>query len=135
MWELTLEASLENNPKVTGFVTEKLEALDCSLKIQMQIEVAVDELFTNIASYAYAPGTGEATVRFDVQEDPKTVIITFIDGGKPFDPLAQEAPDITLSAEERPIGGLGIFIVRKTMDQVTYERKDGKNILQITKRL
>ena len=99
----------------------------------MQIDVAIDELFTNIASYAYAPETGKATVRIETEEDPRAAVITFIDRGRPYNPLLAEEPDITLSAEERRIGGLGIFIARKTMDDMRYEYRDGQNILRIKK--
>ncbi len=132
--EMTVEATLENIPAVTAFVDERLETLDCPMKAQMQIDVAIDELFSNIARYAYDP-SGPATVRVDVDRDPLAVRITFIDHGKPYDPLAKADPDVTLSAEDRPIGGLGIFMVKKTMDDVRYEYKDGQNILTVEKRL
>ena len=134
--EITLEATVANIDVVTDFVNEELEALDCPMKPQMQIDVAIDELFGNIARYAYDPKIGSATVRIEVQEEPLAVIITFIDNGRPFDPLSEiEDPDITLSAEERQIGGLGVFLVKKTMDAVSYEYKDGKNILTIMKNI
>ena len=133
--EMTVEASLENIPAVTAFVDERLEELDCPIKAQMQIDVAIDELFSNIARYAYDPATGPATVRVDVDREPLAVRITFIDHGKPYDPLAKDDPDVTLSAEERQIGGLGIFMVKKTMDDVRYEYRDGQNILTVEKRL
>lgn len=135
MKELTIEATVENIEKVTEFVDEQLETLDCPMKAEMQINIAIDELFSNIAFYAYRPEIGEATVRVEVQEDPTAVIITFIDQGKPYDPLAKEDPDVTLSAEERGIGGLGIYMVKKSMDAVTYEYKDGSNILSIVKNI
>lgn len=133
MKELTLAAKIENMEAVTDFVNEQLEALDCPIKAQMQIDIAIDELFGNIARYAYAPGTGEATVRVEVTESPLAVIITFIDQGVPYDPLAKEDPDTTLSAEERQIGGLGIYMVKKSMDEITYSYRDGQNILMIKK--
>jgi len=105
------------------------------MKAQAQIDIAIDELFGNIAQYAYNPETGPATVRVEVQEDPMAVIITFIDHGVPYDPLKNEDPDITLSAEERKIGGLGIFMVKKTMDEISYQYKNGQNILTIKKKL
>ena len=135
MKEMTIEATVENIPVVTDFVNEELEALDCSMKVQMQIDVAIDELFGNIAHYAYDPDTGPATVRVEVEEEPLAVLITFIDNGKPYDPLSKEDPDVTLSAEDRAIGGLGVFLVKKTMDNVSYEYKDGKNILRIRKKM
>ena len=105
------------------------------MKAQMQIDIAIDELFSNIARYAYNPDVGPATVRVEVQENPMAVVITFIDKGVPYDPLKKEDPDVTLSAEERDIGGLGIYMVKKSMDEVLYEYRDGQNILKIKKKL
>ena len=133
--ELTIEAEVNNLDNVIDFVNEQLEAHDCSMKIQTQIDIAVEELFVNIAHYAYKPDTGPATVRVELQEEPLAVVITFIDNGVPYDPLAKPDPDITLSAEEREIGGLGIFMVKKSMDDINYEYKNGKNILTIKKNL
>ena len=133
--ELELEAAAENLEEVQAFVDERLERADCPLKAQMQIAVAVEEIFINIASYAYAPEKGKATVRLEVSEDPVTVTITFVDHGMPYDPLAKEDPDISLPAEKREAGGLGIFMTKKIMDDVAYEYKDGQNILTLKKKL
>lgn len=133
--ELTIDATVENLEQVIAFVDEQLEIHDCSPKTQLQIDVAVEELFVNIAHYAYNPETGSATVRVEIDEDPLAVVITFIDKGVPYDPLAKPDPDVTLSAEEREIGGLGIYMVKKSMDNITYEYNDGKNILKIRKNL
>ena len=135
MRELTVAATVENIETVTDFVNEQLAALDCPMKVQMQIDIAIDELFGNIAHYAYNPEIGKATVRVEVIQDPLAVVITFIDNGVPYDPLAKADPDTTLSAEEREIGGLGIYMVKKSMDDITYEYKDGQNILAIKKNL
>ena len=135
MKELKLEATVENIQAVTDFVDAELEAFDCPMKAEMQINIAIDELFSNIAHYAYNPDVGPATVQVEVEQDPLAVIVTFIDNGVPYDPLAKEDPDITLSAEERGIGGLGIFMVKKTMDSLSYEYKDGQNILSIKKNI
>ena len=135
MKELTLPATIENIEKVTDFVNEQLEEIECPMKAQMQIDIAIDELFGNIAHYAYNPETGPATVRVEVTEEPISVVITFIDHGVPYDPLKKADPDITLSAEERAIGGLGVFMVKKTMDEISYEYRDGKNILRIKKNM
>ena len=135
MKELTIDAITENIPTVTDFVNEQLETLGCSMKIQMQIDVAIDELFSNIAHYAYNPEVGAATVRVEIIDEPLAAVITFIDNGVPYDPLKKEDPDTTLSAEERQIGGLGIYMVKKSMDGMFYEYKDGQNILTVTKKL
>ena len=135
MKELTIEATVENITPVTDFVNGLLEEFDCPLKAQTQIDVAIDELFGNIAHYAYDPKTGPATVQVEVQEDPMAVIITFIDHGKPYDPLSGKDPDLTLPLEERKEGGLGVFLVKKVMDDVRYEYKEGRNILRIKKHI
>lgn len=135
MSELTIEAKTENLEKVLAFVDKHLEEKECAIKVQMQIDVAVEELFVNIAQYAYDSDTGMVTIQVEIQEEPFAVMITFIDNGVPYNPLAKEDPDITLAAEERQIGGLGIYMVKKTMDDITYEYKDGQNILRIRKQL
>ena len=135
MKEMTIAATVENIETVTDFVNEQLEALDCPMKAQMQIDIAIDELFGNIAHYAYTPDVGDATVRVEVIDAPLSVIITFIDGGVPYDPLTAVDPDTSLSAEERSLGGLGIFMVKKSMDEITYRYENGSNILSIRKNL
>lgn len=135
MKELTVDAKLENIAVVTDFVDEQLEEFGRPVKAQMQIDIAIDELFGNIVHYAYHPDIGPATVRVEVVEEPLSVVITFIDQGVPYDPLAKADPDVTLSAEDREIGGLGIYIVKKNMNEITYEYKDGQNILKIRKEL
>lgn len=135
MKELTVEAVVENIPLATEFVNRQLEAFQCPVKARMQIDIAIDELFGNIALYAYHPEAGPVTVRVEVTEEPLAVIIAFIDNGKPYDPLANQNPDTALSAEEREIGGLGIYMVKKSMDEVSYHYKDGQNILTIKKNI
>jgi len=133
--DLDIEAVEENLSKVMSFVDENLEAVGCSMKSQMQIDIAVEEIFVNICKYAYHPDKGRAVVRVEVSDDPVQVKITFIDHGKPYDPLLKDDPDVTLSADERQIGGLGIFMVKQTMDAVEYQYKDGSNILTLVKNL
>ena len=135
MKEMTIDAAIENIPAVTAFVEEQLEQYNCPMKAQMQIDIAIDELFSNIAQYAYTPNTGKATVRVEVTENPMAVVITFIDNGVPYNPLAKTDPDVTLSADKRQIGGLGIFMVKKSMDDISYEYKNGQNILKIKKNI
>ena len=135
MHELTIDAKVELLDQVLAFLDETLEALECPPKVQMQLDVAVEELYVNIARYAYNPTVGPATVRVEVEQDPLAVSITFIDHGVPYDPLKKPDPDVTLSAEERQIGGLGIYMVKKSMDGVDYEYKDGQNILRIQKNI
>lgn len=135
MKELNIEAKVENIEKVIDFVNAELDAVNCTPKIKSQIDIAIDELFSNIANYAYDPSVGPATVRVEVTKDPLSVIITFIDHGVPYDPLKKADPNTSLSAEERVEGGLGIFLVKKSMDSIDYEYKDGQNILKIKKNL
>ena len=135
MNEITVQATIENVPVVTAFLDEHLEAHDCSMKAQMQIDVAVDEIFSNIVFYAYHPEVGEATVGIEFDDSVPAAILTFSDSGVAYNPLEKDDPDTTLSAEDRQIGGLGIFIVKKTMDKVEYRREDGKNILTVVKNI
>jgi len=135
MKALTIAATIDNLETVTAFVDEQLEAFDCPMKAQMQIDIAIDELFSNIAYYAYAPDMGDATIQVELLEEPRSVKLTFIDSGIPYDPLKKEDPNTRLSVEEREIGGLGIFMVKKTMDDMSYEYRDGRNRLSIVKHI
>ncbi len=135
MKEITVAATVENIGTVTEFVDKQLEELKCPMKAQIQIDIAIDELLGNIAHYAYHPDIGEATVRVEVENEPLSVVITFMDGGVPYDPLKKADPDVSLSAEERELGGLGIFLVKNSMDDISYEYKDGQNILKIKKNI
>ncbi|MCM1023699.1 MAG: ATP-binding protein [Prevotella sp.] len=135
MKELTVSAVTENIAAVTAFVDEQLERLGCPVKTLLQVNVAIDELFGNIANYAYSSEIGAATVRVETAENPPAAVITFIDSGIPYNPLAKADPDVTLSAEEREVGGLGIYMVKKTMDGISYEYKNGQNILRIRKNI
>ena len=133
MAEITLDARLESLHQVLAFVDEQLESMDCPPKAMLQIDVAVEEIYVNVASYAYGEKIGPVTLRV-VEIAPRTVSITFEDKGVPYDPLAKPDPDVTLSADERGIGGLGIFMVKKSMDDMIYEYRDGMNILTLIKR-
>ena len=135
MENMKVEAKLDNLAQVTMFVDEQLEKIECPMKTQMQMDVALEEIFVNIASYAYGEETGMAEIIFDYKPETNDIYLTFIDSGVQYDPLAKEDPDITLSAAERQIGGLGIYMVKKSMDDVTYDYKDGKNILKFSKNL
>lgn len=133
MDELKLEATIENLPEVTEFVTASLEERDCSMKVVMQMELVIEEIFVNVASYAYAPETGMVTVQKSFDEEPRTLNLAFIDSGKPYNPLEHKDPDTSLGVDEREVGGLGIFLIKKNVDEINYERKDGQNILSIKK--
>ena len=134
MVERIFPAQQEQLEQVQRFIEEQVEQYNCPDKVKFQLEVAVEEIFVNIAHYAYRPEqAGTATVRCCVGGDPIQVTIQFLDNGTPFNPLAKKDADITLSAEERRIGGLGILMVKKSMHTVDYTYEDGKNILTIKK--
>ena len=137
MKEWTVEATVENISVVKGEIGAELEKLNCSKKAHRKINVALDELLNNIACYAYPPedGTGSVTVEMRYNEKNETVTITLIDSGIAYNPLEKEDPDITLGAEERPVGGLGILMVKKKMDGMEYRREGDRNILTIHKRI
>lgn len=127
-------ASISDIPTVTDFVTEEIEKLGASMKTSIQISVAIDEIFSNVVKFAYPNSTGPISVMVNEIEDTDSVAVTFIDEGVPYNPLIKEDPDVTLSADEREIGGLGIYMVKKTMDDVQYRYENEKNILTIIKK-
>ena len=134
MTELKIEAKIERLPDVSGWLEEQLEKGNCPPKLMMKLELLVEELFVNIASYAYGPEGGDAVFQADF---PREGLFRLVirDWGMPFDPLEKEEPDTTLSVEERPIGGLGIFLVRKTMDRLEYKHENGGNTLTVWKKI
>ena len=131
--ELEIEARTDNLDEVLRFLEERLERWDCPMKVQTKLNIAVEEIYVNIASYAYGGNPGRAVVRLKRTRNPEGVCVTFIDEGVPFDPLARPDPDVTLAAADRSIGGLGIYIVKKSMDEVRYEYRDNCNILTLKK--
>ena len=133
--ELETDALTENLEYVQEFVKDYLDKIGCPEKTKNQVDIAVEEIFVNIAHYAYKTGIGKAVVRVEITDEPATVTITFMDHGVEYNPLERDDPDITLSAEERDIGGLGIFMTKNLMDDVTYEYNEGKNILKLKKSL
>lgn len=135
MKEITVQAIPENLQLVLDFVHSELKTFNYSIKKLKQLELAVEEIYINITSYAYYPKIGTAIIRCEMAEDPLQIQIQFIDNGKTFNPLDAKEPVITMTAEERDIGGLGFYLVKKSVDQVNYEYLDGKNILTIQKRL
>ncbi len=130
---ITVDATTENLNTVNEFIDGILEANGCPMKTQMQIELAVEEIYVNIANYAYGDGVGKAEISAECNNG--NVTITFKDSGVPYNPLEKDDPDFSLSADEREIGGLGIFLTKKNMDSVSYEYKDGFNVLIMTKQI
>ena len=133
--KLTVDATLTSLDEVVGFVEDSLSTTSCPMKLTMQVALCIEELFVNVASYAYENRQGVCTIRLETQytDTDGIVFIELTDSGKPFNPLEKEDPDITLSAEEREIGGLGIYMVKKSMDQVTYDYCNQKNVLRLEK--
>jgi len=127
MAELVVDALVENLTKVLSFVEEKLDEYGCSMKQSMRIQIAVEEMYVNIAHYAYENEKGAATIKMEHLTEKGSVKIEFIDSGKPYNPLAKDDPDVTLGTDEREIGGLGIYMVKTSMDHVEYEFVDGQN--------
>ena len=130
MKELTTEASIAKLDEVLDFIDSVLEEHECPMKIITQINVAAEEIFVNIAHYS---GSEKATIT--VSESGGIAEITFTDSGRPYNPLEKPDPDVTLPAEERNIGGLGVYIVKKTMDSVSYDYRGGCNIFTMCKRI
>ncbi len=134
MKEISVKADKEVINEVFDFVEGELGQIEgCTRKDIMRIHMVVDELFANVANYAYGDGDGDVKVGFEFDSD--TAVISFTDSGKPYNPLEQEEPDVTLSARERRIGGLGVFLVKNTVDDIRYENRDGKNIVKIYKKV
>ena len=134
MTNKTFPAKAELLSDVLGFVEETLEGFECPMKTQTAICVAIEEVFVNVAHYAYPESVGDMTLHIGFDEVSRTITFRMTDKGIPFDPLKKPDPDITLSAEEREIGGLGIFIAKKTMDSISYSYENGENILTMIKK-
>ena len=135
MKEITVDAPIENMDTVTAFVDDFLDQIACPMKSRIQINIVIDEIFGNICHYAYKDSIGAITVRVESGNTPKAVFLTFTDNGIPYNPLETEDPDITSSSEERKIGGLGIYLVKKNMDEMKYEYVNQQNRLWMEKRL
>ena len=135
MKEITVDATIENMDTVTAFVDDFLDEIACPMKSKIQINIVIDEIFGNICHYAYKDSIGAVTVRVESGNTPKAVFLIFTDNGIPYNPLETEDPDITSSSEERKIGGLGIYLVKKNMDEMKYEYVNQQNRLWMEKRL
>lgn len=133
MEKFTIDAKLENLPAVTEFVIDALEGRDCPMKVTMQMELVIEEIFVNVASYAYKNNAGKITVCRSFDEEPRAINLIFADAGTPYNPLEHKDPDTSLGAEEREVGGLGIFLVKKNVDEIFYKYEDGQNILTVKK--
>lgn len=134
MKTITVKSIVENVDIVTDFVDEYLDDLSCPKKAEMQINVAIDELFSNVCKYAYGENVGEVTVSVGLDGE-ENIVIVLADKGKPYDPTAAPDPDVSLSAEDRMVGGLGLFVVKKTMDELSYRYDNGENKVTIKKKI
>ncbi|MBR6706477.1 MAG: ATP-binding protein [Clostridia bacterium] len=134
MPEITVTASVNEIRTATDFVNRQLALTGCDEWLRIQIDIAIDEILGNIAKFGCHRENSFATVRFDTENDPRSIVLTFIDRGTPFDPQTAAVPDISLPARERFIGGLGLFMVKKIMDDVSYSYRDGQNILTVRKK-
>ena len=135
MKSITVPATDKDTDPIVEFVEEELSQHDCPPRAMYQIEVAIEEILVNIVSYAGLSEADGVEVRCEVTEDPLRVVVQFLDGGIPFDPLGKGDPDISPDALMDREGGLGIFMVKKMMDDVSYAYEDGKNTLTILKNL
>ena len=135
MDSLSITAKVDNLDRVTGFVLDHLKGTECSSKVQLQIRLAVEEVFVNVSSYAYGTGEGSVEIGCDLRRDPLRLCVQFTDSGEPFDPLARDDPDTSEEALMGRVGGLGIFLVKTTMDNVRYERRGDKNVLTMEKNI
>lgn len=134
MNKMSFEAREKNLPQVIAYIGEKLKEAGFPARKLMQIQVAVEEIYVNVCHYAYGSDVGDVEIDIEFQDDPPLAEISFSDWGMPFNPLKKLDPDIHLGLEERPVGGLGIFMIKKLMDDVRYKYEDGKNHLTIIKR-
>lgn len=132
---ITLPAKIENLPTVLNFIHNQLNGLDILENILFELELAIEEVYVNIARYAYGEGEGEVTITSCIGGNPLQIIIEFRDSGIPFDPLKNEDPDFSLKTEEKEIGGLGIHLIKKNVDYIGYEFHNGENVLTLKKSL
>ena len=131
-----VEADVANMEAMLSPILRKLEALEVEHKAIYQIHLSLEELFTNIASYAYPPEKkGMIHISYEILSEPRAIRVRIADEGIPFNPFESEEPDLHASVEERKIGGLGLFIVKKTMDNIEYVRQGDSNVLTITKKI
>lgn len=132
MYEIEVNSNKDNLEKVLSFIEDCISSSDVSMKSKLQLELAIEEIFVNIVSYAYGDNEGEIKIHCDLQKNPLKIAIKFIDYGKPFNPLDVDTPDVSADIENRNIGGLGLFLVKKNVNDIYYEYNN-KNILTIEK--
>jgi anti-sigma regulatory factor (Ser/Thr protein kinase) len=132
---LTVPARIDRLDAVLDFIGLELEAHNCPPKAKARLAIAAEEIFVNIARYAYAPREGEATIEISVAGQPLVAVLRFLDRGIPYNPLEKPDPDVTLSAENREVGGLGVFMAKNIVDSIHYAHEEDRNVLTLTKAL
>lgn len=132
--KVTMKADIDNLDRALLFVDKLLDRIEVGKKQRIMILIAVEELFVNVAKYAYAPKVGDISLEGEVAENPRRFVLTLRDRGIPFNPLSRPDPDVTLRAKDHKVGGLGIFLVKKQVDEMKYRYENGQNILTIEKR-
>lgn len=135
MNEIVVPAKIENLQKVLDFINNELKSVEHNIKELLQLELSIEEAYVNIAKYAYKSDDGKVIIRFNIEKNPLQITVQFIDSGTPFNPLKNEDPDISLKTKEKKIGGLGILLIKKNVDDIAYEFNNGNNILTIQKKL
>ena len=133
MPSLFIDATVDNLSAVMTYISDSLDYCNCSAKDKQRVQLAVEEIYINIANYAYQPDKGKAQIDCEITKNPKSVAITLIDKGKPYNPFSKDDPDINAGISDRSVGGLGVFVVKKIMDDVSYAYQDGKNIFKMSK--
>lgn len=134
MKEITVDADVKNLDSILEFIEDIIAPYDCDPSVQFQLEIALEEIYVNIAYYAYPNAIGKTTIRCEVLHD-NLLVMEILDQGNPYNPLEHKCPDIELGLDEREIGGLGIFMVKKSMDELDYRYQDNNNIFTIKKYL
>ena len=138
MENIIISAEKEKLNTVLDFINKRLNSLNPSRKFRMQLELSVEEIFSNIVNYAYTMDNTDnntITIKYHVEKNPPKVVVEFLDNGTPFNPLKNQDPDTLLSSEDRKIGGLGIFLSKKSVDNIEYKYENNKNILKLEKNL
>ena len=135
MKSLTVPARIDQLDAVLDFIGPELEAHNCPPKAIARLAIAAEEIFVNIARYAYAPREGEATIEISVVGEPPVAVLRFLDRGIAYNPLDKPDPDVTLSAENREVGGLGVFMAKNIVDSIHYAHEEDRNVLTLTKAL
>jgi anti-sigma regulatory factor (Ser/Thr protein kinase) len=135
MHKLILTAKIENLNKVFDFLDAQLSSLAYNMKAKLQLELSIEEAYVNISKYAYTSDKGEVEILSSVDEDPLQITVQFVDSGIPYNPLKTEDPDLCTDTEEKELGGLGIFLIKKNVDNIKYKYHNGKNILTLQKKL